>query len=212
MTKNNFLERARNIHGYKYLYVNIPEKIKLSDKIEISYLNNTFYQTVNKHLLGRCPEKNTSKKTTHDFINEAIGVWGNKYDYSLVEYTGALDEVKIIYNGNIYNQRASSHLLGMSPEFQKNSEKDDYQLTRFEISSFLSNHKINFVSFQKFKDGPEFDFYIPSMRICIELGLFEKAKSDYCEENYINLIRIKFDQLDQMEQILWESLKIFIEK
>jgi len=35
----------------------------------------------------------------------------------------------------------------------------------------------------------------------------DKIKSDYCEENYIDLIRIRYDQADRIFEILKESLK-----
>jgi hypothetical protein len=43
-------------------------------------------QKVVKHLIGRCPEKNTPIKTTKEFILESKEIWGSKYDYSLVVY------------------------------------------------------------------------------------------------------------------------------
>ena len=73
-----------------------------------------------------------------------------------------------------------------------------------------------------------FDFYIPSRRTCIEFDgiqhyqpveyfggqtAYEKAKindkikNDYCEDNYINLIRIRWDQIDDIQQILLNNFK-----
>ena len=72
--------------------------------------------------MGRCPEKSIKRKTTEDFILESKEIWKDKYDYSLTEYTGALNNIKIVYNGIIYEQRASSHLLGLAPEFRSNEE------------------------------------------------------------------------------------------
>ena len=40
----------------------------------------------------------------------------------------------------------------------------------------------------------------------------DKIKNDYCEDNYLNLIRIRYDQSDDIYQILWDSLKIYIKK
>jgi hypothetical protein len=54
-------------------------------------------------------------KTTDEFIRESKEIWGNKYDYSLVLYKGALDKVKIIYDGEIFEQVAVSH-LNYAPE------------------------------------------------------------------------------------------------
>jgi very-short-patch-repair endonuclease len=76
-----------------------------------------------------------------------------------------------------------------------------------------------------------FDFYLPKYRIAIEfdgkqhfepleffggiqsfekLKLNDKIKSDYCEDNYINLIRIKYDQINIIWELLWDNLKLFI--
>jgi very-short-patch-repair endonuclease len=239
MTRLEFLEKTHNIHGYKYNYLDLPDKLRLSDKIKIEYNGTIYTQTISKHLMGRCPEKTTQSKTTEQFILEAIEVWRDKYDYSLVEYTGALNLVKIIYNGIVYEQRAKSHLEGSAPEFRKNEESilndtlNKYDLEgEKEIISFLKKFKMKF-EYKKSLDNVVFDFYIPSNRTLIEFdGLYhfepvdtlgglktynkmkvsDKIKNDYCEENYMNLIRIKYDQIDDIYQILWDSLKIYIKK
>jgi Mor family transcriptional regulator len=40
-----------------------------------------------------------------------------------------------------------------------------------------------------------------------KLKINDKIKNDYCEENYIELIRIKYDQINRIFEILKESLK-----
>ena len=213
MTKLEFLEKARNVHGYKYNYLDIPTKIRLSDKIRLELNSQIFTQSVSKHLKGRCPEKTTAKKTTEDFILESKSIWGDKYDYSLVDYNGSLNDVKIIHNGTVYQQRASSHLKGMAPEFQNQDVKygTDYITTKSEIESFLKKHKLEFFRNYIFEKRI-FDFYVPSVRTCIEIGpvIDIDNKNNYCEEHYLNLIVIKDDRPDDIPQILWENLKVFI--
>jgi hypothetical protein len=122
MTKREFIEKAREVHGYKYSYPNLSDKILSNDIIDINYKGVLYKQKVVKHiLLRRCPEKNTPTKTTEQFIEEAQEVWGDKYDYSLVEYRGALKKVKIIYEGVIFEQVATSHLR-YAPELNMNSD------------------------------------------------------------------------------------------
>jgi len=239
MKKIDFLEKARNTHGYKYNYLNLSDKIILTDKVELEYNGEIYTQTVSKHLMGRCPEKGISKKTTNEFIKEAKEIWGDKYDYSLTEYTGALNDIKIIYDGVVYEQRASSHLEGMAPEFRKN---DEYLLKEIirkgneegknEIESFLKKYKLNYI--RRHQVGTiEFDFYLTDIRYFIEFdgrhhfepieefgGIetlnkvreLDKKKVDYCDDNYFNLIRIRYDQFDDIYQILWENLSRYIKK
>jgi very-short-patch-repair endonuclease len=190
-------------------------------------------------LIGKCPEKNIPTKTTEQFIKECIDVWGNKYNYTLTEYKGALIDVKIIYDGIIYNQRPTSHLKGMSPEFRKTEEsiindsikKYDSQGDS-EIFGFLIKNKIIFK--EKFKlDEITFDFYLPILRVCIEfdgrqhfepidkfggvdtyerIKLNDTIKNEYCEEHYIELIRIKYDNINDIYRILWDNLGHKIKK
>lgn len=239
MKKSDFLEKARNVHGYKYKYLNLADKITLSDKVEIIYDDKLYLQTVSKHLLGRCPEKTISKLSTEDFIKEAKKIWGDKYDYSLTKYEGSLKEIKIIYNGVVYKQRAKSHLDGMSPEFRENEEskiwREISEYDKFgevEVEEFLKKYQLKFI--KKWKaSGLEFDFYLPNYRTCIEFdgrqhfepinhfgGLktlnkikkLDLRKEVYCEDNFINLIRIRYDQIEDVFLILWNSLSNYIKE
>jgi hypothetical protein len=221
MKKLEFLEKARNTHGYKYNYLNLSDKVTLNDRIEIEYNGEVYSQSISKHLMGRCPEKAIKRKTTEDFISESKQIWNDKYDYSLTEYTGALNNIKIIYNGVVYEQRASSHLLGLAPEFRSNEEsllRDKVYLSDKEgiddIKEFLEKYQIEY-ELDKNLDNNIFQFYLPSKRTVIEylskehylIKELDKKKEDYCEDNYIDLIRINYNQFDDIYRILWENLK-----
>lgn len=234
MKRLDFLHKARTKHGYKYDYVNLPDSLILNDTISIIYDGITYTQKVSKHLMGRCPEKNTQKKKNEEFISEAKKVWGNKYDYSITEYKGALKNIDVIFEGVKYTQRASSHLEGMSPEFRKNEESilrekirngDEYG--KNEIEEFLIKYKVKYIRRYQIKTL-EFDFYLPSHRFCIdfkgrqhfepitELGGLEtynkilkddNKKETYCEDNYIDFLIIKHTEFNNIYKILWDNLK-----
>ncbi len=239
MKRFDFLEKARNIHGYRYKYINLPDKLTLNDRVDIELDGLIYNQMVSKHLLGRRPERTINKKTTKDFIDEAKNIWGDKYDYSLVEYNGALSNVKIIYNGVIYEQRAQSHLDGLAPEFRKNDEvrlkealKNFDSIGESEIELFLKKYNVDFI--KDFREGTiEFDFYLSKIRTVIEfdgrqhfepieefggsetlskIKYWDKELENYCEDNFINLIRIKYDQFEDIYQILYKNLKNYIAK
>jgi hypothetical protein len=348
MTKQEFLDRARDKHGYKYEYLNLSDKILSSDNIQMGYKGEVYTQKVVKHiLLGRCPEKNTPSKTTEGFIVEAKEVWGDKYDYSLVDYKGSLKKVKIIYKGVVFEQLAVSHIQGQACErmlnqenfllkaSEKHGDRYDYSLVKFKhgnsavlighngiyytqkpyhhlsgarpenlklavrkttktfiseaqkvhdfkygydkteyvksqikviitcpihgdftqtplshiqgygcthcgesqgekaIAKFLDKNDISYYRQHKFNDCKNvfelpFDFYIPSIRTTIKFdgkqhfqpmeffgGLEaynklitnDKIKNDYCEDNYIDLVRVKYDQLDNIESYLNEVFR-----
>jgi len=224
MRKLEFLEKARNTHGYKYNYLNLSDKVTLNDRIEIEYDGEVYNQSISKHLMGRCPEKIVKRKTTEEFILESKQIWNDKYDYSLTEYTGALNNIKIIYNGVLYEQRASSHLLGLAPEFRSNEEsllRDKVYLSDKEgiddIKEFLDKYQIEY-EVNKNLDNNIFQFYIPSKITIIEylskehylIKDLDKKKEDYCEDNYIDLIRINYNQFDDIYTILWENLSDYI--
>jgi len=224
MTRLEFLEKARKVHGYKYKYPSLEDKITLKNKIEIILEEDFFTQTVSKHLMGKCPEKQINKRSNQDFIEEAKDVWGEKYDYSLVEYKGSLSEVKIILDGFIYSQRASSHLQGISPEFRKLKEHVDIEKSdsfgEKEIEEFLLKYKIPYQKNKKFGHF-NFQFYLTEIRTIVEFQSqlhfnleniikWDDSKNDYCEDNYINLIRIKYDQENIIWELLWNNLKSFI--
>lgn len=138
MDRVKFLDKAHNIHGYKYQYLDLPDKITYQDSITIEYGGKIYYQKVSKHLLGKCPEKATSKKTKEQFIAESRKIWGDRFDYSTLEYNGSLKEIQIFDKKlNMFiSQIASLHLQGYESKginqtqfIEKSMVISDYQYT-----------------------------------------------------------------------------------
>lgn len=115
MTTNQFIERAYQVHGYKFdykesIYTNIYGKVTI-----ICPIHGHFEQVAKDHLAGYgCPKcSGTGKKTTHDFIESARAVHGDKYDYSLVELRSMNKKVKIICRDHgEFMQRPADHVNG----------------------------------------------------------------------------------------------------
>ena len=89
LTTEEFIERAKAVHGDKYDY----SKVKYIDaKTKIHIIcpkHGEFWQSPPKHLLGQgckeCGKDKISKAvslTTEEFIERAKTVHGEKYDYS----------------------------------------------------------------------------------------------------------------------------------
>ena len=115
---NEFIIKAIEIHGDKYDYSKV-EYIKAMEKvIIICKEHGNFEQTPNGHLdekgCGKCSTKinaDKQRKTENQFIEEAIQIHGNKYDYSKVEYKNAKDKLIIICKEHgEFLQTPNSHL------------------------------------------------------------------------------------------------------
>jgi hypothetical protein len=111
-----FLEKAKQVHSDKYDYSKVSFTL-MSDRVTIICPDHgEFEQSVSTHLQGTncapCAYKLLTK-TTEEFIKQAQGRHGNKYDYSETDYVYCYDKVKITCpsHGPFY-QKPSSHLNG----------------------------------------------------------------------------------------------------
>jgi len=97
------LKLFREVHGDRYEY-NKDTYHGSSDKMEMKcrVCGNVFYQTPNKHLMGRgCPVCGKTKKlTTEEFISRAKERYGDKFTYEKTEYTN--QRAKLIVTCNIH--------------------------------------------------------------------------------------------------------------
>ncbi len=79
------------------------------------------------------------KLTLENFINKATLIHGNKYDYSLVDYTNSQTKIKIICSVHgIFTQRPNNHLQGVCCQkctLSKTQTDNKYTLTEFIIKS-----------------------------------------------------------------------------
>lgn len=280
-TTDQFIISAKKTWGEKYDY-SLTEYRNARTKVKIIYDEIIYEQWPNGHLQGYPVEGYLDQEI---FIQKSIKKWGDKYDYSLVEFKDAKIKVKILLDGIVYEQTPSNH-LNYAPEkankkttadFIRESkivhdDKYNYDKTVYtinlnkviitcpihgdfkqtpsvhlrsgcphcseskgekEVARFLNKYDITYSRQHKFPNCKNiyqlpFDFYLPSLRICIEfdgkqhyepMGFFgdvkayeklkinDKIKSDYCEENFIDLIRIRYDQFDDIHKILWDNLK-----
>lgn len=115
LTKEEIVKRFNSVHNDFYSYENAIYK-DYDTKLEISCpIHGSFWQTPGNHLKGKgCPFcKGNARMTTEIFIKKAKQIWGNRFDYSKVEYINNSTHVCIIdENGNEYWQKPSNHLSG----------------------------------------------------------------------------------------------------
>ena len=120
LTKIEVINRANEIHGYKYIYDKMDFVDTKSKVCIVCPDHGEFWQTPKDHLTGRgCPRcayyyKGQKKANTKEgFIEKATEIHGNKYDYSKVEYVNNRTKVCIICSDHgEFWQTPANHLRG----------------------------------------------------------------------------------------------------
>lgn len=112
---NEFIKKSKEIHWNKYDYSK-SKYINMRTKIMITCLaHGDFEQIPSKHLMGQGCAKCSGhyKKTTNDFINDAIQIHGNKYNYSKVNYINSREKIIITcqIHGD-FEQTPNNHIKG----------------------------------------------------------------------------------------------------
>lgn len=230
-----FIEEARKIHGDLYDYSLTVYRGSRRMVVIICKIHGQFKQIASSHLKSscRCPQcikiQNAGKqlKSREAFIEDAIAVHGNTYDYSLVEYLGSTNTVSIICKHHgIFKQKPPSHLWGAGCPYCRESRGER------KIRTYLNFHNIQFIPQYRFDDCRDerklpFDAYIPHLNVLIEydgIQHFESAdrfggksafvstqrhdliKTQYAKEKGIRLIRIPYTDYDNIENILEKNL------
>ena len=93
-----FITKARLVHGDRYDYSKVEYTNAKAKITIICKQHGEFQQTPSNHLCkfncNKCA--NNAKLTTEQFIEKAIQVHGDKYDYSKVEYKNADDKIIVV--------------------------------------------------------------------------------------------------------------------
>jgi hypothetical protein len=131
------ISEFEDVHGKgKYDYSKVDYQ-KNNIKVEIickKVNHGSFYQTPNKHLLGRgCPlcanetRNDNKRRTLKQFIEESNKIHDFYYDYSDSIYTGALSYINIrCPKHGIFKQKANDHLNGHGCKYcgiEENAQK-----------------------------------------------------------------------------------------
>jgi hypothetical protein len=114
-TQEEFIKRANKIHNNKFDYSEaeyIGMHIKVNIKCEYGHI---FPQTPDNHIHGQqgCPMCAFDVRDTESFIQKAIKLHGDRYEYNKVEYINYATTVIIIckIHGQ-FSQQPNGHLSG----------------------------------------------------------------------------------------------------
>jgi very-short-patch-repair endonuclease len=121
ITTNEFIEKAKKVHGSKYDYTKTAYKGAHSAIEIICNIHGKFNQTPHAHLnrkagckqCGTQSMKKIQSKTQNAFLSEAKIIHNNKYDYSKVVYNNRNRKISIICKKHgEFLQAPYHHLLG----------------------------------------------------------------------------------------------------
>lgn len=228
MNTEKFIEESIKIHGNKYDYSLVEFKVKHKDVTIICPIHGKFQQWPKRHLLGGCKLCGIISRTEKLFINKdifierAVKIHGNYYNYDDIVYNGYNTKVDIKCNrcNLVFSQTPASHLQ------KRGCPKCKLSRGEKQIEKFLTDNNIFFICQKIFKDLKgtkggylKFDFYIPKNNMCIEYdgeqhfntkskywssSIIENdnRKNYYCLENNITLLRISYLEKDRIEEII----------
>lgn len=241
---DEWIKKASLIRGNEYdyskgEYINSKTKIKI-----ICSIHGEFFQTPVAHLNQKqgCPycghnKTNNSKRKSHiQFIEESNLIHKNLYDYSITEYIGCFDKVKIICKKHgEFLQTPDKHLQGQGCPICKSSKgellirtwlkendikfKEQFELITSEIARDSNLMKIDFFIIHDEKqyfieyDGIQ-HFEYNSHFHREEDSFFKQQRRDlilneFCELHKDKVTLIRFNYNQTKEEIINKLIEIF---
>ncbi|MGN1372239.1 MAG: hypothetical protein ACI4XM_08205 [Candidatus Coprovivens sp.] len=219
--------------GYELLskeYVNANEYILINPPCEHEAYEVTFSAFKNQG--QRCPKcanehRNDNKKSSYEEIKKEF----EKEGYKLLseEYENSKKKLSVqCPKGHKYETSYGNFQQGKRCPHCNESKGEK------EIEDILNKYQVNFCSQYKFDNCRlqrrlPFDFYLPQYNCCIEFDgeqhykiveywggldgfvsrvIRDTIKNEYCKNNNIKLIRIRYEEIDSIEEILIDELNL----
>lgn len=150
LTQEEYIEKAKSIHGDKYDYSEI-NYINSTTNIKVKCDNgHTFLTNPSNHISSNktgCPHCSSKKaSTTEEYILSAIKVHGNKYDYSLVDYKNSRTKIEVICDqGHIFKVQPNNHISSNKTGCPHCSPKRAYTTEEFiTMSNKIHNNQYDY--------------------------------------------------------------------
>lgn len=233
LTTEEYVKKCQATHGDRYDYNNVRYVHSDTKVAIICKVHGLFQQWPSDHRRGfGCPQcSGKAKHTTESFIELARSVHGELYDYSTVVYEGmnALINITCRKHG-IFQAKPTWHVHGTQIGCPVcNASKGEIR-----VEEVLKQIGVAFEKQKTFKGcRGRFDFYIPSINLCIEYDgaqhfsvnqqrsrdlnerqqMFEdikrrdSVKNKYCKEKGIDLLRINYTQYSNIELLIKVKIK-----
>jgi hypothetical protein len=166
LTTDSFINKANEKHGDKYDYSKVEYTGWYNPVIIICNIHKEFSQVAGKHLTGsgclKCGINKTKtqrkylSKDTQYYINKFKEIHGDKYDYSLVNYTNLKTKITIICKEHgEFTQLPFCHLKGAgcpkcgiinSHKKQKKTQEDFIKECKEKHNDLYDYSKVNYTT------------------------------------------------------------------
>ena len=135
MTSDEFIEKAKIIHGDRYDYSKTSYSVMSKKIIIICREHGNFLQNPVNHLSGcQCPKCGGRNKEYEEIVKEFVGVHGNTYDYSKVNYTFSKKKLLIVCKEHgEFKQSYNNHLKSGCPKCAGRHKTNDVVIKEFKI-------------------------------------------------------------------------------
>ena len=215
LTSDEFIMKSKEIHLDKYIYDKSEFK-GFGNPVIIGCSKHGYFEQLSKvHLNGHgCPKCANGVHLKEEIIEICKKLHKNKYTYDDFEFDKRMMETFININcpkHGKFIQRLSNHtqMNGCPNCNESKGEK--------KIKDILEERGIDYIRQKKFENCKNtnslpFDFFLPDKQLCIEFdgiqhfepiyGIVkfkrlkenDNIKTNFCAENNINLVRIKYDE------------------
>ncbi len=233
ITIEDIKKRNHDKYGNRYdvlsdTYVNAETKLTFRCNKHDRIFHANIYHHLKAHACVDCLKEHIASVTAnnvHSFIERAKVIHNNKYDYSMVNYTGNKTPVhiKCKKHGSFY-QRPDAHIVGRGCSVCNASKGE------LKIFHYLTNKKVKFIrEYSIDKSKYRYDFYLPDYNLLIEYhggqhyfpvefwggeeGLWERRFADRCKRslarrNGYSMLTIPYTKFINIIHILNKKLKI----
>lgn len=161
-TNEQFITSSEKIHGKKYDYSLVEYVHSQQEVVIVCEKHGNFLQKPKDHISGSgcsaCGLESTishSIKDTEYFIEKAMSVHGDLYDYSKSKYVAAKEPIEIVckYHGSFWQRVADHYSSGCS----KCGSIDTYSRSAY-VENSIKNHngKANLYFIQAFDEVEDF--------------------------------------------------------
>ena len=205
LTKEEFIEKAKFIHGDKYDYSKVGYINSTTKVCIICPKHGEFWQTPNAHLNGhgckKCDNerKKKIKYSTKEIIERFKSIHGEYFDYSKFRYNGIMNKSLIIcpIHGE-FLQTPHDHLKGVGCPMCNQSSLEK------EVKNELIKNNIDFEEQKTFdwliyKGHQYLDFYIPKYKCAIECqGIQHFKPVPFFTKNY-NVSELGFEEIKERD-------------